>query len=158
MNIYLLREMCMLFLPSGYLTCCDSMICVCLLVIIKQLVLTILFSLTSEHKFPHCTQQDINPWLQFGHEGYTTPPATAHKGSCTYSPEHVMCPIPDDCTSRMPRVPSKGSDMSGTHFFLLSYTIVVYLQFGFAAASAVLRKHTTSLMYYILPCNRIGGV
>lgn len=66
-----------------------------------------------------CLQQDINPWFQFGHEGFTTPPATAHKGSCTYSPDQILCPIPGGCTSRVPRVPLGGADFRGTFTFTL---------------------------------------
>lgn len=57
--------------------------------------------------------QDINPWFQFGSDGYTTPPATAHKGSCTYSAEHRLCPIPPGCLHRMPQPMPNGETYRG---------------------------------------------
>jgi hypothetical protein len=45
---------------------------------------------------------NINPWLQFGKHGYTTPSATAHKGLCTYSKTRLLCPLPTDCEERIP--------------------------------------------------------
>lgn len=57
--------------------------------------------------------QDINPWFQFGAQGYTTPPATAHKGTCTYSPEPVVCPLPPDCRHRMPLMPGAEEEFTG---------------------------------------------
>lgn len=53
-------------------------------------------------------EQDINPWFQFGKDGFLTPPATAHKGSCSYSPERVICPLPLDCPHRL--VPNLGAE------------------------------------------------
>ena len=59
--------------------------------------------------------QDINPWFQFGHEGFTTPPATAHKGSCVYNAEQITCPLPPGCTHRVPLpVPKKGDFVGDT--------------------------------------------
>ena len=52
--------------------------------------------------------QDINPWFQFGKDGFTTPPATAHKGSCTYSPVRELCPLPLDCRHRT--LPKEGAE------------------------------------------------
>jgi hypothetical protein len=49
-----------------------------------------------------CILQDINPWFQFGADGFTSPPATAHKGACTYTPEHTVCPLPMECRHRSP--------------------------------------------------------
>jgi hypothetical protein len=46
---------------------------------------------------------NVNPWLQFGKHGYTTPSATAHKGLCTYSKTRQLCPLPTDCEERVPR-------------------------------------------------------
>eukprot|EP00428_Durinskia_dybowskii_P068923 CAMPEP_0170392262 /NCGR_PEP_ID=MMETSP0117_2-20130122/20098_1 /TAXON_ID=400756 /ORGANISM="Durinskia baltica, Strain CSIRO CS-38" /LENGTH=405 /DNA_ID=CAMNT_0010648387 /DNA_START=321 /DNA_END=1538 /DNA_ORIENTATION=- len=51
--------------------------------------------------------KDINPWIQFGSDGYTSPITTAHKGKCTYSPEIQVCTLPKGC--RHP-VPPKASD------------------------------------------------
>ena len=45
---------------------------------------------------------NVNPWLQFGKHGYTTPSATAHKGLCTYSKTRQLCPLPTDCEERIP--------------------------------------------------------
>jgi hypothetical protein len=50
---------------------------------------------------------NVNPWLQFGKHGYTTPSATAHKGLCTYSKTRQLCPLPTDCEER---IPSKDKD------------------------------------------------
>ena len=46
---------------------------------------------------------NVNPWLQFGKHGYTTPSATAHKGLCTYSKTRQLCPLPTDCEERAPK-------------------------------------------------------
>jgi hypothetical protein len=57
--------------------------------------------------------QDINPWFQFGRDGFTTPPATAHKGTCAYSPEQVVCPLPPDCRHRMPLASRADEEFTG---------------------------------------------
>ena len=58
--------------------------------------------------------QDTNPWLQFGSNGYTTPPATAHKGTCTYSTTQIVCPKPDDCIYRIPPNVGVNEEFLGT--------------------------------------------
>ena len=49
---------------------------------------------------------NVNPWLKFGKHAYTTPPATAHKGLCTYSNTRQLCPLPKNCNHRVPEIDS----------------------------------------------------
>lgn len=46
--------------------------------------------------------RDLSPWLQFGKSGYTFSTATAHKGSCRFHSEQIVCPMIEGCQNRVP--------------------------------------------------------
>ena len=45
---------------------------------------------------------DMVPWLKFGASGFTMPPATEHRRSCSYSSAPRVCPLPALCMLRKP--------------------------------------------------------
>jgi len=55
------------------------------------------------YQCPNWGLVDVNIWLKFGKNGYTTPSATAHKGLCTYSKTRKLCKLPIDCKNRIPK-------------------------------------------------------
>ena len=72
---------------------------------------------------------NVNPWLQFGKHGYTTPSATAHKGLCTYSKYRNLCQLPVMCKNRFPkkRKRNDGSNFLHAKDVCSEYTVQTYL-------------------------------
>eukprot|EP01034_Spumella_vulgaris_P022000 gene22000-28091_t len=45
---------------------------------------------------------NFTSWLRIGKAGYTFPPSTEHKGVCEYSSVKKLCPLPPNCSQRVP--------------------------------------------------------
>ncbi len=54
------------------------------------------------HAHPDWGLVNVSTWLKIGVHGITFPPITAHKGTCLYSSDKHLCPLPVNCTTRRP--------------------------------------------------------
>jgi hypothetical protein len=48
------------------------------------------------------------PWIKFGVAGFSSPPASEHRRSCSYSTRARLCPLPATCVVRQPQRSSAG--------------------------------------------------
>ena len=48
--------------------------------------------------------QNYTQWIQFGSNGFTMPLGTEHKGRCQYSSDKITCPLPKDCSRKLPKI------------------------------------------------------
>ena len=50
--------------------------------------------------------RNFTTWLKFGHNGFTMPAGTEHKGRCSYSIHRIQCPGDSGSCSGSPRLES----------------------------------------------------
>ncbi len=69
---------------------------------------------------------DMIPWFKFGSTGYTMPPTTEHRRSCSFSSEVRLCPLPSNCHGRKPLRWTNGK-RAEKHEVCNAFSVVKYL-------------------------------